>query len=286
MTGTERTMDGKTCLITGATGGIGLITARELARMGANVVILARNPTKGAAALAQIRSETGKEAAFIQVDLASQTEIRITAGVIRERYPRIDVLLNNAGGFFMKRELSPDQIEMSLALNDLAPFLLTNLLLDNLIATPGARIITVSSMAHRGVNIDFDDIQSQNHYTGWVVYGQTKLANILFTKELSRRLQGAGVTANALHPGFVATNFGLNNGGFISAMMRVAQVVAISPEEGAKTSIYLASSPEVNGVSGEYFVKCKPTRSSPQSYDMAAAGRLWDLYAQMTGLAG
>jgi NAD(P)-dependent dehydrogenase (short-subunit alcohol dehydrogenase family) len=278
-------MAGKVCLVTGATGGIGLITARELAKLGAKVVLLARNAEKGAAALTQIKAASGADAAFVQVDLSSQAEIRRAAGLIREGYPKIDVLVNNVGEFFQRRELSPDQIELTLALNHLAPFLLTNLLLDNLKAAGQARIVTVSSMAHRGARIPFDDLQSQRHYTGWAVYGQSKLANILFTRELARRLAGTGLTANTLHPGYVATNFALNNGGFMASMARIGQIFAISPEEGAKTSIYLASSPDVAGVSGEYFVKCKPVRSSAASYDTEAGKRLWEISAQMTGLA-
>ena len=201
------------------------------------------------------------------------------------KYPRLDVLVNNAGGFFMAREESVDGIEMTWALNHLNYFLLTTLLLDHIKASAPARIICVSSDAHTGTSIRFDDPQFKKGYSGFGVYGHSKLANILFTYELARRLEGTRVTANALHPGFVATGFGHNNGGLVRLGMRVVQRFgARTPEKGAETSVYLASSPEVEGVTGKYFVDKHPVQSSPESYDRTAAARLWELSEQMTRL--
>jgi retinol dehydrogenase-12 len=193
-------------------------------------------------------------------------------------------LVNNAGALFSRRQLSRDDIEMTFALNHLAYFLLTHLLLDPLKASASARIVNVSSEAHRGARLDFADLQGQHSYSGWRAYARSKLANILFTYELARRLEGTGVTANALHPGFVATSFGRNNRNITGLFFRIAQLAAISPEEGAKTIIHLASSPEVQDITGRYFVKQKAVRSSQVSYDRAAAERLWKVSAELTRL--
>jgi len=278
-------MQGKTCLVTGATGGIGLVTALELARQGARVVLVGRSRERCLEVVEGIRQQTGNTSVdFIVADLSSLEQIRRTAGEFTARHNRLDVLVNNVGAFFWKRQESVDGIEMTLALNHLSYFLLTNLLLDVLKASAPARVVNVSSDAHRGVQMNFDDLQSKRRYTGFRVYAQSKLANVLFTYELARRLEGSGVTANALHPGFVATNFAKNNGFLFRLFMPLAQLSAISPEEGARTSIYLASSPEVEGVTGKYFVRERAVPSSPESYDEQNSRRLWDVSLELTGL--
>lgn len=275
----------KVILITGGTGGIGRITAQAMAKTGATVVLVGRNPQKTAAVTSEIQQQTGNPRIEYQIaDLSVQAGVRQVAETFRQRHDRLDVLINNAGAFIMKHQLSQDGIEMTFALNHLAYFLLTNLLLDMLIASAPSRIVNVSSMAHNGSRLNLDDLQNRRFSSGWKAYGQSKLANLYFTYELARRLEGTGVTVNALHPGFVATNFGRSNGGILDPLFKLGQFAAISPEEGAKTSIYLATSPQVAGVTGKYFDKCKPIASSRVSYDEAAARRLWDISAQMTGL--
>jgi NAD(P)-dependent dehydrogenase (short-subunit alcohol dehydrogenase family) len=280
-------MKGKTCLVTGATSGIGEVAARELARLGARVIVVGRSPERCAATLERIRNETGASAVESMVaDLSSQADVRRLAEQVRQRCDRLDVLLNNAGGMFLDRRESPDGIESTLALNHLSYFLLTNLLLPLLMASDRARIVNVASDAHKGSQIDFDDIQGRRRYRGWTAYQQSKLANILFTYELARRLEGSGVTANTLHPGFVRTRFFADFTGWIGLITKLgAAVAAIGPEEGARTSVYLASSPEVEGVTGQYLVKCRPAQSSPQSHDRAAADRLWRVSEELTGQA-
>jgi NAD(P)-dependent dehydrogenase (short-subunit alcohol dehydrogenase family) len=278
-------MKGKTCLVTGATSGIGEIAARELARLGARVIVVGRSPERCAATLERIRGETGAtEVESIVANLSSQAEVRRLADRVRERCKRLDVLLNNAGGMFLERRESPDGIELTLALNHLSYFLLTNQLLPLLKASAPARIVNVASDAHKTGPIDFDDLQGRRRYRGWPAYQQSKLANILFTYELARRLQGSGVTANTLHPGFVRTRFFADFTGWIGLITKLgAALVAIGPDEGARTSVYLASSPEVKGVTGQYFVKSRPAQSAPQSHDRAAAERLWRVSEELTG---
>jgi NAD(P)-dependent dehydrogenase (short-subunit alcohol dehydrogenase family) len=279
------TMEGKTCLVTGATNGIGLVTAQELARMGAVVTLVSRRLERCQAAAERIRQETGNPRVdFIPADLSSRAEIRRAAQDFLERHTRLDVLVNNAGGFFMRRAESPDGLEMTFALNHLGYFLLTSLLLDTIQASTPARIVNVSSDAHRGGRIAFDDLQSRRSYAGFRVYSQSKLMNVLFTYELSRRLEGSGVTTNALHPGFVATGFAKNNGFLFRLFMPLAQLGALSPEEGARTAIYLASSPQVEGVSGKYFTQERAVASSPESYDEQSARRLWDASIELAQL--
>ncbi len=219
-------------------------------------------------------------------DMSSLAETRRLADLIREKYPRIDVLLNNAGAMFRTRSESVDGIERTFALNHLSYFVLTGLLLPVLERSTPARIVNVASDAHKGVAIDFDDIQLKNHYSGWKAYQKSKLANILFTYELARRIEGSGVTANALHPGFVNTNFlqVFNDAPAAWLIKKLVPLIALSPEQGARTSVYLASSPEVDGVSGQYFVKEKAVASSRASQDRAASERLWRISAQMTGV--
>jgi retinol dehydrogenase 12 len=275
----------KVMLVTGATGGIGFVTARELARAGTIVVGVGRSAERCSAAEQEIRRATGNpNVTYLLADLSSQADIRRLFDQFKERYHRLDVLVNNAGGYFVKHQLSPDGIELSLAINHLSYFLLTNLLVDLLKASAPSRVVSVSSGAHLAAHLDFNDLQNQRRYQGFKVYGQTKLMNLLFTYELARRMQGSGVTANALHPGFVATNFAKNNGGFMKFGMGLAKFVALTPERGAATTIYLATSPEVEGVSGKYFNHKKAVSSSSQSYDLDAARRLWQISAEMTGM--
>ncbi|WP_435008357.1 SDR family oxidoreductase [Tundrisphaera lichenicola] len=282
----EKSMGGKTCLVTGATAGIGRIAARELARRGASVVVIGRSPERCKSTVESIRRETGNpDVESLVADLSAQAEVRRLAEEVQARYPRIDVLLNNAGAMFSKRRESVDGIEMTFALNHLGYFLLTNLLLDPLKEGAPARVVNVASEAHRMVSkVDFDDPQGRKKYGGWHAYGQSKFANILFTYELARRLSGTGVTANALHPGFVASNFTEGNGAMGWMMRRFASLFAITPDEGAKTSIHLASSPQATGVTGKYFAKEKPIPSSKPTHDEAAARRLWELSEELTGM--
>jgi NAD(P)-dependent dehydrogenase (short-subunit alcohol dehydrogenase family) len=287
MAQTAENLTGKTILVTGGTSGIGFIAARALAGMGATVAIVGHHAARAQDAAARIQRETG--AANVQAlvaDLSSLEQVRALAEQVQQRYPRLDVLLNNAGGVFIGRQTTVDGYERTFAINHLAPFLLTNLLLERLKADAPARIITVSSMAHQGQRIHLDDLnQERRGYSAWRAYGESKLANILFTYALARRLAGSGVTANTLHPGFVATNFAKNNGPLWQFFMTLARPFAISPERGAQTSIYLASSPEVATVSGRYFISCKPAHSSSASTDVDAEEGLWRLSEQMTGLA-
>lgn len=276
-------MDGKVVLVTGGTNGIGKVTALELAKMGATVVIIGRNPAKTTAVEAEIRQAVsgGGKVDSIIADLSSLTEIRQAAQTFLARYDRLDVLVNNAGGFFAKRLESADGYEMTFALNHLNYFLLTKELLDILKKSAPARIVNVSSGAHYGNHVDFGDLQRKKKYRNWQVYGESKLMNILFTRALAKRLEGSGVTVNALHPGFVATNFG-HGKGIMDIMIKFAQkLFAISEDEGAKTSIYLASSPEVAGISGEYFYQCQVKQASDAAYDDQAAEKLWQISEQI-----
>jgi NAD(P)-dependent dehydrogenase (short-subunit alcohol dehydrogenase family) len=287
MTETSGSMAGKICLVTGASGGMGFETARALARQGAHVVLVGHNVERGEAALRRIHAEDEKMSVeFMLADLSVQDQIRLLAKGVREGFDHLDVLVNNAGGFFLRWRESADGFEMTWALDYLNYFLLTNLLLDLLKASSPARIVCVSSAMHEGAEIRFDDLQFEKGYSSWKAYGQAKLADLIFTYELARRLEGSGVTANALHPGFVATNIGPQHWLLRPLMKIVYAFGARSPQEGAQTSIYLASSPEVEGVSGRYFVDSKPVRSSEASYNRETAQWLWDISLRMTGLPG
>ncbi|HZF57600.1 MAG TPA: SDR family oxidoreductase [Rubrobacter sp.] len=278
-------MGEKVCLITGATSGIGKATAMGLASMGASVVIVGRDRDRGEAVMADIKEKSANASVDLMLaDLSSQEEIRRLAHEIREAYPRLDVLINNAGVIRSERITTADGIETTFAVNHLAYSLLTNLLLDVLKASAPSRIVNVASGEQRNGTIDFDDLQGEKGYKGAKAYSQSKLANVLFTHELARRLEGTGVTANCLHPGVVGTNLGSGVSGAFGFVVRALTPLMKSPEKGAETSIYLASSPEVEGLSGGYFVKKAEARSSDASYDERIARRLWEASAELTNL--
>lgn len=277
-------MQGKLCLITGATSGIGKATALGLAHQGATLIIVARNQAKGETVRQEIQAATGNQAVDVLLaDLSSQVAVRQLAARVAASYSQLDVLVNNAGVFMLKRQETVDGLEMTLAVNHLAPFLLTQLLLDLLKASAPARIVNVCSGAHTSGRIDWQNLQLQKGYSVWRAYAQSKLAMLLCSYELARRLEGTGVTVNCVHPGFVFTNMGMNNvGPRTQAVARwILARLGTSPEQGAKTSLYASTSPEVEPLTGRYFVKCQPTSSSPQSYDEAAQHRIWEESARL-----
>ncbi len=279
-------MVGKTVLVTGGTGGIGRATAAGLARLGARVAVTGRDITRTRAAAAEIAAATANPAVdAFAADLSAQAGVRRLAREVLDTYLRLDVVVNNVGGFWARRHLTADGLEYTFALNHLAPFLLTNLLLDRLTASAPARIVTVSSGAQALGKIDFDDLQGERAYSGQRAYNQSKLANVMFTYELARRLAGTGVTATVLHPGVTRTAFGAEDPiPMMRTMMLFARPFMKTPEQGAATPIYLASSPEVEDVTGRYFANRRPKKSSKSSYDTAAAARLWQVSARLTGL--
>ncbi|MGZ3458522.1 MAG: SDR family oxidoreductase [Archangium sp.] len=279
-------MQGKVCLITGATSGIGLESARALASQGATVVLSGRDRGRGEAALAEVRRTVpDAKLDLMLADLTSLASVRKLAEDFQRKHSRLDVLLNNAGLIIDRRKVTPDGFEATLATNHLAHFLLTHLLMDVLKSSGAARVVNVSSDAHRWGSVDFlEDLQAERGYSGMRVYGNSKLANILFTRSLARRLQGTKLTANSLHPGVVRTGFGLNSEGFFKHLVKLAAPFMLSAEGGARTSVYLASSPEVEGVSGKYFAKRKVARESKDARDAAAAEKLWQKSAELTGV--
>ncbi len=277
-------MAGKTVLVTGGTSGIGKATATGLAAMGARLAITGRDRERAEHAAREIRT-TGRHVDVFIADLSSQTEVRRLAGDVLQTYPRIDVLVNNVGGYWNTRHVTADGLEHTFALNHLAPFLLTSLLLDRLKQSAPARVVTVSSGAQATGQIDFDDLQGELSYSGARAYSQSKLANVLFTYELARRLQATSVTANALHPGVVRTSFGAEDpGGVQRLFVPFMRPFMKAPARGAAPSIYVASAPDLEQVTGRYFVNSKPKRSSKRSYDEAAAARLWQVSADLVGL--
>jgi retinol dehydrogenase 14 len=277
---------GKSVLVTGGTGGIGKATAVGLAALGARVGITGRDRARAAGAAADIRAATGNHAVDgFAADMSAQAEVRRLAAQLLDTYQRLDVLVNNVGGFWAHRHVTADGLEHTFALNHLAPFLLTNLLLDRLTASAPARIVTVSSGAHAQGRLDFDDLQGERNYSGQRAYNQSKLANVMFSYELARRLQGTGVTATVCHPGVVRTSFGAEDqAAYFVIVSRLARPFMKTPARGALTPVHLASSPEVEGVTGQYFANRKPKTSSKTSYDTAAAARLWQVSAALTGL--
>jgi NAD(P)-dependent dehydrogenase (short-subunit alcohol dehydrogenase family) len=273
-------MNGKTVLITGGNAGVGKETAVGLARGGAHVVFTARDATRGAVALADVQDRSGSETVEVMsLDLASFASIRSFSDQFLASHDRLDVLVNNAGLIQYHRSITEDGFETTFGVNHLGHFLLTSLLLDRIIASAPSRIVVVSSGAHKhvGSGIDFDDLQSERSYKSLRVYGNTKLANIYFTRELARRLDTTDVTVNALHPGFVASRFGRDGdaGRLGDLVMQLARPAAISPEKGARTSIWLASSPEVEGSTGGYYYRCKPSTPTKLAQDDEIARRLW-----------
>jgi retinol dehydrogenase 14 len=276
-------MAGKSVLVTGGTGGIGKATAIGLAALGARVGITGRDQARTAAAAGGIRAATGSAAVDVfAADMSSQAEVRRLAAQVAATYPRLDVLVNNVGGFWAHRHVTADGLERTFALNHLAPFLLTNLLLDCLTASAPARIVTVSSGAHARGRIDFDDLQGERNYSGQRAYSQSKLANVMFTYELARRLEGTGVTATVLHPGVVRTSFGAEDqAAHLAVLIRMAGPFMKTAAQGAVTPVYLASSPQVEGVTGRYFANRKPKAAAKTAYDTTAAARLWQVSADL-----
>jgi NAD(P)-dependent dehydrogenase (short-subunit alcohol dehydrogenase family) len=279
-------MKGKTVVITGATSGIGEVAALTLAKMGARIVAVARSRQRGEATLAQLRSSApGIAHAIHFADLSRLNEMKRVAVQIADQESRIDVLINNAGAIFATRQLTEDGLERTFALNHMAYFVVTAGLRERLLASGPSRIINTASAAHLGANLDFDDLQSAKSYIAMKTYGRSKLCNILFTRELARRLRGSGVTTNCLHPGFVATRFGDQSGGLISRFVWLAKFFAMSPTKGARTIVYLASSPEVAEATGQYFYRCLPTTPSSLAQDDVAALELWHRSAALAGMS-
>lgn len=289
-------MKGKVIVITGATSGIGQVAAASLAAMGARIVQIARNRDRGELAVKRLREQAPAAHSIHFADLSRLSEMKRVAAEIAAAEPRIDVLINNAGAMFGSRQLTPDGLEMTFALNHMAYFVLTEGLRERLLISAPARVVNTASDAHEPFALDLNDLQSERAYrgnflqslryggAGFKVYGRSKLCNILFTRELARRLAGTGVTANCLHPGFVATRFGDQTGGWISFAIRLAKRFALTPQQGAETLIYLASSPEVAAVTGEYFDKCHPRKPSTAAQDDATARRLWEETARLAGI--
>jgi len=297
---TTNHLHGKVCLVTGSTSGVGKVVALELARMGAGVVVVARDGERGEAAMSEIRAASGSRSVdLLLADLSSPSQVRRLAQQFRERYGQLHVLINNAGTIFPSRATTDEGLETTFAVNHLAPFLLTNLLLDRLTASAPARIVNLASAAHHGV-LDFGWLRGikprPRLFPNWRAYNQSKLANILFTYELARRLAGTGVTVNCLHPGMVATSAGSASRGaaglvlnhlrpvLVRFFLGLPRTFLLTPEQGAAALVFLASSPAVDGISGRYFVRTREARSSPRSSDVALARRLWRLDAELVGL--
>jgi NAD(P)-dependent dehydrogenase (short-subunit alcohol dehydrogenase family) len=278
-------MQGKTVVVTGATSGIGAVAADRLAQKGARIVFIARDRERGQETLKHLQAIAGHDNHAVHyADLMKLSEQKRVAQAIADSEPRVDVLINNAGALFNTRAETEDGLEKTFALNHMSYFTVTNVLLDKLKATPGARIVSTSSDAHKGAKLDFSDLQSQKRFSGFGVYGKSKLCNILFTRELARRLAGTGVTANCLHPGFVGTRFGDQSGGILSGLIRIAKNFALTPEQGAQTIIYLASSPAVEGKSGGYYVKSALATPTKEAQNDADAKKLWDASAKIAGV--
>lgn len=279
-------MGQKRVIVTGATDGIGLITARRLAEAGAQVGLVARNAEKGARVAEELKKQTGNpDIAFYKADLSKFDDVRAVANEIRAAHSALDVLVNNAGAMFIGKQMSADGFELTFALNHLSVFLLTNMLKEPLVAADQGRVVTVASVAHRGADLNFADLDGQKgSYSAWRAYQRSKLANILFTRELADRWRETHVTANCLHPGFVASKFGENNNTAFSAFFKVGKIFAISPEKGAETSVYLASDDDVAGQTGGYYTRKKRVQPSRAAKNADTAKRLWEESLRMTGL--
>jgi NAD(P)-dependent dehydrogenase (short-subunit alcohol dehydrogenase family) len=278
-------MQGKVIVITGATSGIGQVAAEQLAGMGARLVLVARDKVRGQAVMARLHERApGVVHSIHYADLSRLVEMKRVAAEIAAAEARIDVLINNAGALFSSRQVTEDGLERTFATNHMAYVVLTHGLRERLIASAPARVVNTASAAHNRAQLDFDDLQSAHGYRGFKVYGRSKLCNILYTRELARRWAGTGVTVNSLHPGFVATRFADHSGGLFSYIVRMAKTFAISPEKGADTIVYLASSLEVAHVSGGYFYKCRPAMPSKEAQDAAAANRLWQESTRLGGI--
>jgi retinol dehydrogenase-12 len=266
----------KVCLLTGATRGIGRAAAEALARTGMTLFLVGRDAQRVEETVLAVRAAGPGPVEGLVADLSLRSEVRRLAAEVKKRCPRLDVLVNNAGAIFTRREETKEGTEKTLALNHLGYFLLTLELLDLLKASAPSRVVNVASEAHRGMRLDFQDLENRRRYSGLRVYGQSKLMNILFTAELAKRLEGTGVTVNALHPGVVATGFGKNTPGLFSALIKLAAPFMTTPEQGAETVVYLATSPEVEGVTGKYFAKSRQSRPSPKAMDVESARKLWE----------
>jgi NAD(P)-dependent dehydrogenase (short-subunit alcohol dehydrogenase family) len=278
-------MANKVCVITGATDGIGKEAAYALALQGAQLLIHGRDPDKGARAVAELKARSENPAIeFLHADFGSLAEVRRLAAAIMERTPHIDVLINNAGGMFVNRSLSKDGYELTFAVNHLAPFLLTQLLLDTLKRATQARIVTTASAAHRAARLDFDDLQATRKYSAMGAYGRSKLANILFTRALAKRLEGTTVTATCLHPGFVRTSIARDLPLLPRSIFRLISQFIRSPRKGAQTIVYLAGSAQVQGASGGYYFDCKLIQPSPAALDDRAAEHLWQVSEKLVGI--
>jgi NAD(P)-dependent dehydrogenase (short-subunit alcohol dehydrogenase family) len=279
-------LSGRTVLVTGATSGIGLAASRRLAAMGAELLLVARDPARLEAAAAEVRAQPGSGPVTThRCDLSSLASVRALAAAVLSRHPRLHVLVNNAGGVSATREVTEDGLERTFAVNHLAPYLLTRLLLERLRASAPARVVTVSSVAHRRADLDFADLQLARGYAIMRAYGRSKLSNVLFTRELSRLEAGTGLTANCLHPGVVATNIWSRAPGYLRPVMAVARHFMLTAEQGAEALVWLASSPEAGTLTGAYLEKGRVVEPAPLARDPALARRLWDESARLTGLA-
>ncbi len=277
-------MRGKTVVVTGGTSGIGAVAAERLAQLGARIVLVARDHRRADATLSRLRERApAVDHSVHYADLTRLAEMKRVAAEIAGQEPRIDVLINNAGALFGQRRFTPDGLEYTFALNHMAYFVLTEGLRERLAASAPSRVVSTASAAHQGATVDFDDLQSEKGFAARKAYGRSKLYNILFTRELARRLRGTGVTANCLHPGFVATRFGDQSGGLISRLVWIAKLFAISADEGAQTIVHLASSPSVAETTGQYFYKCQAMTPSPAAQDDRAALLLWERSATLAG---
>jgi len=276
----------KVCLVTGGNSGIGKSVALGLAKMGATVVVVSRNKEKGETAVTDTVEKSGnKNLELIQADMSSQNSIRQLVNEFRARHEKLHLLINNAGVYLTKRSETEDGLESTFAVNHLGPFLLTSLLVDILKASAPSRIVNVTSDAHKGARVNFDDLQGERKFSGWQAYGQSKLAMILYTRGLAKKLEGTGVTVNSAHPGVVRTNFAKNNGGLVMLGFRFLGMFFISPESAAKRILYVATSPDLEGVTGKYFTKMHEVKSSQESYDDDSARRLWQISEQLTHLS-